>query len=113
MPKMGWTVEITREKLAQPYTDHGKTITEDVTRITWTAKTKDDYLPDSHYDEFVLRAKLPVTAGMLYWPVSQVCEEGRTDWTQTPQPGQKKSDLKTPAAELEVLPADGSGGHQH
>ncbi|MCZ8255281.1 MAG: YcnI family protein, partial [Polaromonas sp.] len=28
MPKAGWTLEVSREKLAQPRQDHGKTITE-------------------------------------------------------------------------------------
>lgn len=112
MPKPGWTLEVTREKLAQPYTDHGRSVTEDVARITWTAKTKDDQLASSHYDEFVLVARMPDRDGALYWPVSQICEEGRNDWTEVPKPGQKLSDLKSPAALLEVLPAAG-GGHQH
>jgi uncharacterized protein YcnI len=114
MPKPGWTLEIAREKLAQPITDHGKTITEGVARITWTAKTPADYLQNDWYDEFVLQAKLPATGGTLYWPVSQICEEGRVDWTETPKPGQKRSELKNPAAALELIPVGGgAGGHNH
>lgn len=112
MPKAGWAIEVAREKLAQPVTDQGKAVTEDVARITWTAKTRDDYLPAHFYDEFVLQAKLPGKEGPLYWGVSQVCEEGRTDWTETPKPGQNPSELKSPAALLEILPAAG-GGHSH
>ena len=113
MPKAGWTIDINREKLVQPITDHGRTVTEDVSRITWTAKTPADYLQNAWYDEFVLQAKLPGKDGTLYWPVSQICEEGRVDWTQTPQPGQKLSDLKSPAAVLELLPTGGAGEHKH
>ena len=113
MPKAGWALDIKREKLAQPRTDNGKTVTEDVSRITWTAKTPADYLQNAWYDEFVLQAKLPAQAGTIYWPVSQVCEEGQVDWAQLPQPGQKLSDLKTPAAVLELLPAGGGGEHKH
>ena len=113
MPKPGWALDIKREKLAQPRNDHGKTVTEDVSRITWTAKTPADYLQNAWYDEFVLQAKLPAKAGMIYWPVSQVCEEGQVDWAQLPQSGQKLSDLKTPAAVLELLPAGGGGEHKH
>ena len=113
MPKAGWTLEVTRTKLAQPVLDHGKTVTEDVSRITWTAKTPADYLQNNWYDEFVLRAKLPDKAGTLYWPVSQVCEEGRVDWTDVPKAGQKLSDLKTPAAALELMPAGAAGEHKH
>ncbi|MET0312056.1 MAG: YcnI family protein [Burkholderiaceae bacterium] len=112
MPKPGWTLEAVREKLAKPYTDHGRSVTEDVTRITWTARTKEDQLAAAHYDEFVLVARTPEKEGTLYWPVSQVCEEGRLDWTEVPKAGQKLSDLKSPAAVLEVLPA-GGGGHHH
>ena len=64
MPKAGWALEVTREKLAQPRQDHGKTITEDVSRISWTAKTPADYLQNDWYDEFVLQARLPAKAGM-------------------------------------------------
>ncbi len=113
MPKAGWTLDIVREKLAQPVADHGRTVTEDVSRITWTAKTPADYLQNDWYDEFVLQAKLPGKAGTMYWPVSQVCESGRTDWTETPKAGQKMSELKSPAAVLEIMPTDGGGEHNH
>jgi uncharacterized protein YcnI len=111
MPKAGWRIEVTREKLATPYTSHGRTITEDVSRISWTAKTPEDMLPNGFYDEFVLVGTLPAQAGTMYWPVQQVCEQGRHDWTEVPQPGQKLSDLKSPAAMLEIMP--GTGGHHH
>jgi uncharacterized protein YcnI len=113
MPKAGWVLEISRDKLAQPITDHGRVVTEDVSRITWTAKTPADYLQNAWFDEFVLQAKLPGKEGTIYWPVSQICEEGRVDWTQVPSAGQKRSDLKSPAAVLELLPVGGGGEHKH
>ena len=113
MPKAGWRLEVTREKLAQPYTSHGRSITEDVTRISWTAKTPEDFLANGHYDEFVLVGTLPAQAGMMYWPVQQVCEQGRNDWTDIPKPGQKLSDLKSPAAALELMPGMAAGAHNH
>ena len=96
MPKPGWALD-----------------TSDPARISWTAKTKDDWLPANFYDEFALQAKLPATAGMLYWPVTQICEQGSNEWTQLPAPGQALSELKSPAAALEVLPLAGGGGHNH
>ena len=113
MPKAGWTLEVLREKLAQPYTSHGRTIAEDVVRVTWTAKTKDDMLSTAHFDEFVLAAQLPDKAGPIYWPVRQACDEGRADWVEIPKPGQKLSELKAPAPLLEVLPAGGGAEHKH
>jgi uncharacterized protein YcnI len=113
MPKAGWRLEVTRDKLAKPYISHGRTVTEDVTRISWTAKTTEDMLPNGHYDEFVLVGTLPQAAGMMYWPVQQLCEQGRMDWTDIPQRGQKLSDLKSPAAALEIMPSAGAAGHSH
>lgn len=113
MPKPGWLLEVTREALAKPYTRHGRTITEDVTRISWTAKTAEDMLPNGHYDEFVLVGTLPDQAGMMYWPVQQLCEQGRMAWTEIPKAGQMRSDLKSPAAELQLMPGAAAGAHQH
>ena len=50
---------------------------------------------------------------MLYWPVLQVCEEGKVDWSEVPTQGQKLNDLKNPAAALELMPAGGGGEHNH
>ena len=95
MPKAGWQLAV------------------EPTRITWTAKSREDMLASAHYDEFVLVARLPAQAGKLYWPVRQACEAGRIDWVEVPREGQKLSDLKAPAALLEVLPGAGAGGHSH
>lgn len=113
MPKPGWALEVQREKLAEPYLRHGRSITEDVVRVTWTAKTSEDMLAGAHYDEFVLVATLPAQPGTLYWPVRQACAEGRNDWTEVPRAGQKASELASPAALLEVLPNAAAGGHHH
>ncbi len=113
MPKPGWNLEVSREKLAQPYTSHGRTVSEDTVRIRWAAKTEADMLPSAHYDEFVLVGTLPAQAGMLYWPVRQLCPQGRLEWTEVPATGQKWSNLKSPAAELELMPAAGASTHNH
>jgi uncharacterized protein YcnI len=112
MPKPGWSLEIQREKLAQPVTRDGRTITERVARITWTARTAGDALPSDQYDEFVLMAQLPNARGALAWPVTQVCDTGRVEWAEVPKPGQSRHDIKNPAPVLELLPASGSG-HKH
>lgn len=108
MPKAGWTVEITRGKLAQPRSSHGRTITEDVTQIRFSGGA----LPNDHYDEFTLVATLPSKAGVLWWQVSQVCEQGRHDWNQIPAAGQDPHQLESPALRLEVTPG-AHAGHRH
>ena len=106
MPKAGWIIEITREKLTQPYNDHGRQVTDDVARVSWTAKTPADTLPNARAGEFTLHARLPATAGKIYWPVSQVCVEGQNDWVQVPQAGQIATELKSPAPALEITTSD-------
>lgn len=99
MPKPGWRIDIERNG-------------DKVTRVSWTARAAEDKLSSAFYDEFVLVAQTPSEPGPVYWPVVQVCDEGRQEWTQVPAPGQQFSDLKTPAAALEILPAAG-GSHEH
>ena len=113
MPKPGWQLAVERGPLPQPETSHGRTVTADVVRITWTARSREDMLASAHYDEFVLVARLPAQAGTLYWPVRQLCEDGRNEWVEVPRPGQKLSDLKSPAALLEILPTGGGAEHKH
>jgi uncharacterized protein YcnI len=111
MRKPGWDLLIERAALPKPYQDHGRWVTQDVVRISWSAKTAADELPNTHYDEFALHAKLPEQAGPLYWSVSQICAQGRLDWSEVPGSGQSLRQLKAPAAVLDLLPA--SGGHSH
>ncbi|MDB5870393.1 MAG: hypothetical protein JWP96_2725 [Polaromonas sp.] len=101
-PKAGWTVSIKRDKLAKPYDSHGKQVTEDVSVVSWTAAGKDAALPDAHFDEFMLRGKLPEAAGQLAFKVLQTCESGRIDWSEMPAPGASAKSLKAPALLLEV-----------
>jgi periplasmic copper chaperone A len=100
MLKPGWRIEV--EKAG-----------EKAIRVTWTARTTDDKLPDGFYDEFVLVTRTPSAAGPVYWPVVQVCDEGRNNWVEVPGPDQKLSDLKSPAALLEITPAASAAAHKH
>ena len=106
MPKPGWNLASKLGKLAVPYDNgHGGMVTEAVTEVSWTAVAKDNFLADAHYDEFVLRARLPKETGPLWFRVYQGCEKGNTDWAEIPASGVSTKGLKTPAALLEVLPA--------
>jgi uncharacterized protein YcnI len=107
MPKAGWKMEIETAKFDTPYMNHGKPVHEYVKRVRWIGGP----LLDSHYDEFVVVAKLPEQPGMLYWKTSQICEQGRTDWSEVPAEGKSMSDYKTPAAQLEVVPRSQHRNH--
>ena len=112
MPKPGWVLSTRREKLAQPYDDHGKSVTEAVTEITWSAASQNEALPNDWYDEFVLRGALPGEAGAMWFKVLQTCEKGSIDWVQIPASGTSTHGLQAPAALLEIIPSE-HVGHRH
>jgi periplasmic copper chaperone A len=112
MVHAGWVASVKVEKLDAPYKAHGKEITQDATEITWTAASKEHWLPDAHYDEFVLRGNLAAQAGPMWFKVLQTCEKGSLNWNEIPAAGTNPHSLKTPAAMLEVIES-GAAGHQH
>ena len=59
------------------------------------------------------RMKLPEQGGNLCFPVLQERENGTAEWTQVPGDGQTLRDLKSPAAELELLAAPAGHVHAH
>lgn len=112
MPKAGWVLSTKVGKLTKPFDDHGKQITEGLLEVTWTAKSKDDWLQDGWYDEFVLRGGLPGESGAMWFKVLQSCEKGSIDWAEVPARGTSTKGLKAPAALLEIIPSD-HAGHAH
>ena len=112
MPKAGWTLTTKVGTLAKPYDDHGKQVSEGLLEVIWTAASKDSWLQDAWYDEFVLRGSLPKEAGPMWFKVLQACEKGSIDWAETPASGTLTNGLKSPAALLEIIES-GAVGHQH
>jgi periplasmic copper chaperone A len=98
MPKPGWTITVEREP---------------VLRITWQAVSREAWLPDAHYDEFVLRGQTPAQTGALWFKVRQVCEKGQNDWAEVPATGTSTKGLKAPAALLEVTAAEAAPAPHH
>jgi uncharacterized protein YcnI len=104
-PKFGWTVATRKAKLATPYNSHGKTVTDDVVELRWTATSKEAALPDDQFDEFAFMGRLPDQAGSLWIKVLQTCESGQNDWSEIPAHGTSTRGMKFPAALLDVQPA--------
>jgi periplasmic copper chaperone A len=62
-PVPGWTVKVTKSKLAKPImTDDGE-ITEGVSRITWTGDGKEGSIPPGAFRDFGLSVQVPGKAG--------------------------------------------------
>jgi uncharacterized protein YcnI len=110
-PKWGWTVAIRQAKLATPYNSHGKTVTDDVMELRWTASSKDAALPDDQFDEFAFMGRLPEKAGPMWIKILQTCENGQNDWSEIPTAGTSMRGMKLPAALLDVQPASAHDHH--
>ena len=110
-PKAGWRIDTRKAKLAQPYTTHGHTVTDDVVELRWRAMDKEAALPDDQFDEFAFMGRLSDQAGPLWVKVLQMCETGHNDWSEIPAKGTLTRGLKLPAALLEVQPAPVQAHH--
>lgn len=98
MPKPGWALQTPAG--AAPGAP---------TQIMWRGGSLDD----AHYDEFVLRVKLPAHPGPLWLRVLQQCAQGANDWAEVPADGTDTRALKRPAVLLHVRPAAPPPAHAH
>jgi uncharacterized protein YcnI len=101
-PHVGWELSTVKTKLDKPIAgDHGATITEVVSEVSWAGGK----LLDENFDQFVMQIKLPnaATGTILYFPVVQECEKGVNRWIEIPAASQKPSELKLPAPSLKLL----------
>lgn len=99
MPKAGWTLRIVPR--GEPrQAGHGAARAE-AAEIVWEGGP----LEDAHYDEFVVRFRVPDEPGLLYIPVVQDCVGGgRAAWEQIPEAGRRASDYPYIAPVLRVTP---------
>jgi uncharacterized protein YcnI len=79
MPKAGWELSTTTGAYETHFNNHGTEMTEGVREITWSG----GHLEDAWYDEFTFRGSVGpnVEPGTLILPVTQICDEGRIDWS--------------------------------
>jgi periplasmic copper chaperone A len=111
----GWSVALTKRRLATPVVLHGATVTEVVDTITWRGGS----FPDYAFEQFEIRAMMPASPGTtLYFPVEQVCETGSNAWSQVPTTPAGWGALKEPApfVTLTGSPATAPAmpkGHRH
>lgn len=100
MPKPGWELSTLREPAAQPASAGGHGAPADrVVEVRWSGGS----LLDEHYDEFVLRMRLPATPGeTLYFPVVQECAEGVHRWIEIPVEG--AGEPREPAPAIRLVP---------
>ena len=100
-----WTISTTTVPVDPPIKGKHGDITERTKTVTYTALTP---LPNDQRDAFDVLIKLPKDqAGTtLYFPTSQKCEVGETNWRTIPQPGDEGKHIKHPAPHLTISADD-------
>ena len=68
----GWTAKITMEKLATPVQSEDGPITEQVSKVTWRATSKSNWIAPHSFEEFGLSMRIPNRPGTtLAFPSTQ------------------------------------------
>ncbi|HYJ22933.1 MAG TPA: YcnI family protein [Solirubrobacterales bacterium] len=76
-PVAGWSVEVTMAKLTKPISSHGETITEQVSRMTWTADSDQAGIQPGQFQDFPISVQIPGEAGdSLTFKALQTYEDG-------------------------------------
>ncbi|RKS79083.1 uncharacterized protein YcnI [Actinomadura pelletieri DSM 43383] len=103
-PVPGWTVKVEKSKLATPIKKHGSTVTEAVTKITWSGGE----IESGQFQEFdVSMGPLPTDTDQLVFKADQTYSNGEVvKWDQQPAGGAAEPDH--PAPVLKLLPKGSS-----
>jgi uncharacterized protein YcnI len=107
-PKAGWTIDVEKSPLPTPVTnDDGGTITEAVSKITWSGGT----IAPGQFDEFdVSVGPLPDDVDSLQFPAIQTYSDGTVvQWIQQSVEGQPEPDHPVPT--LKLTAAGDDTGH--
>ena len=112
MPVPGWTATTETSKLATPIkTDDGDTVTEAVTKITWTANSADTAIKPGQFQEFpVSLGPLPKTDKLVF-KVLQTYSDGKiVRWIDETVEGQPEPEHPAPVLKLSAASGDTMSG---
>jgi uncharacterized protein YcnI len=110
-PRPGWSATVTRAPLDQPVEVHGRTITEAVRTVTWTADPGVRIGPGEFADFPLSLGPLPTDADRLMLPAVQTYDDGEVvAWDQPPAADGSEPERPAPLVTL-TPPTD--GGHDH
>jgi uncharacterized protein YcnI len=107
-PKQGWTAEVTERTLDTPLDNHGETVTEVASEITWTGGR----IEPGQFDEFEISVgRMPTDTDVLYFPAIQVYDDGEeVSWIELPAAGGEEPENPAPALTLTPSSGDEHGG---
>ncbi|MEV0480626.1 YcnI family protein [Streptomyces sp. NPDC050508] len=108
-PISGWTVKVTKSKLAKPAEMHGETITEAVTKVTWTATGKG--VEPGYFQKFpVSVGMLPTDADQLVFKALQTySDKDVVRWIEVQKDGEEEPENPAPTLTLTSASASASG----
>ncbi|WP_406284695.1 YcnI family protein [Embleya sp. NBC_00896] len=102
----GWKATVEKTKLATPIDNHGKPLTEVVSKITWTADVGTRVNPGTFEDFEVSMGKLPTDTDKLVFKAVQTYDSGEVvRWIDVP--GADGKEAQYPAPTLKLVPKGG------
>ncbi|MGW2722904.1 YcnI family copper-binding membrane protein [Streptomyces sp. NPDC001492] len=109
-PMDGWTIKVTKSKLAKPLEVHGKKISEAVSKITWTADGKG--IGPGYFEKFpVSVGALPEDAEELTFKALQTYSDNEVvRWIEVQKDGAQEPENPAPVLALTAASED---GHAH
>jgi uncharacterized protein len=102
----GWKVKVVKSKLATPIKTDDGTVTEQVSRITWTANSAADGIKPGQFRDFPLSVRIPgKPRDTLTFKALQTYSDGEVvRWIGAP-------DADEPAPRIAVTDPPAAGGH--
>ncbi|MCX5350444.1 YcnI family protein [Streptomyces sp. RLB3-17] len=109
-PLDGWSVKVTKTKLAKPLTMHGEKISEAVSKVTWTATGKG--IEPGFFQKFPLSVgALPEDTDELVFKAIQTYDNKEVvRWIEPQKAGQEEPENPAPVLTLSEASADGHHG---
>ncbi|WP_433290806.1 YcnI family protein [Pseudonocardia sp. CA-142604] len=108
-PTPGWTATMTKAPVNPPVESHGRSITEAVRTVTWTADPGVRIAPGEFVDFPLSLGPLPTNIDQLVLPAVQTYDNGEVvAWDQPP--AADGSEPERPAPSVTLTPASGEGG---
>ncbi|WP_433277339.1 YcnI family protein [Pseudonocardia xinjiangensis] len=108
-PRPGWTATMTKAPLNPPIQRSGRTITEAVSTVTWTADPGTRIAPGEFADFPLSLGPLPTDTDRLVLPAVQTYDNGEVvAWDQPP--AADGSEPERPAPSVTLTPADDEAG---
>ncbi|MFD5029756.1 YcnI family protein [Streptomyces sp. NPDC058405] len=108
-PVPGWKIVVTKSKLAKPLEMHGNTITEAVSKVTWTADG--GKIGPGQFQQFPLSVgQLPEDADQLVFKALQTYDnKDVVRWIEEPKEGAPEPESPAPVLKLTAATGDEHG----